>query len=757
MSLERLFKNLSKAVSTDGIKTKKKTNKLFSTSASNKKYFSGKDAVQWIIANTRITFPNLAKSVLDGFIGCGYIQSKNKSKLFNENEFYFISDEEKIEVEYSYHSYDFAGQEIYYPTHQFFLSPKAIYIVVFDPRKDISETRLEYWLQSINGRAGSESIVYLVATHADDPKFNDKKDVQKTKLYEYLGEVEQKFYVRFPFIRKIVPVSNKTGYEIDNLRKLLVTGAQSLLSNIPPIPVKYRHLENMLLQEKEKRKNLPLLEWSEVTELAKFLDMKQSVLTRAIEFLDHRGIICFFPSLDMDTSNQFITLDPQWLTKCMGNLIGSGLQQSFVRNGLVKRSDLHHIWKHPMFPPFVHPLLLRILESIDVVFLIPNSELILISCLLNENPPDLSEWLIDDEIMEIVRIFHFKYFPSGFFSRIIIRILQLRDPNIISRISYWQTGITIQFRNSASLIVEQFIHKRNLVVRVRGIRNPNLVKFCKDIFYDIVYIVNLFTRYWFNLQTKRYIPCPQCISRLRVTDKEHFTNELLTDDDRIHYFSTAECIAKSTSNFTSLSCNKCKSIHDANIDKDKESSKYLSISDGKLNINLSILAPDLLISEVQTNEISENELDIDKEKPIGFGAFGIVLKANYNEKIVACKTLTDLKSETAFNELLGEVSIMSDLYHPCLVNMIGYCKSPPIIVMEFIPHGNLYDYIKDTSLPISWKFRLNILLNIANALVYLHTMTPPVIHRDLKSPNVLVSFFEKNKKKKYLNNIFFLD
>ncbi len=89
-----------------------------------------------------------------------------------------------------------------------------------------------------------------------------------------------------------------------------------------------------------------------------------------------------------------------------------------------------------------------------------------------------------------------------------------------------------------------------------------------------------------------------------------------------------------------------------------------------------------------------------------------------------------------------------------IVELKGYCLKPFCLIMEFLPYGSLYDYLKkhkgilDISLEIGihsrqykdipWAMKLKIAQNIADALHFLHSQKPKILHRDLKSPNVLV-------------------
>ena len=685
--------------------------------------FQATDLVEWMIRNTAITVRDLAVKVGSIFVQRNLIRRVLRSAKENfqdESSLYVILDAKQHSVDYLFHAYDFAGQKVYYPTHQFFLTPKAIYLIAFDLRMDISSSRLEHWLQSIQSRAGDSGVILIVGTHADDERFAGNE----TALAEALQAIEQEFCGRFPSIQNIYAISNKTGHAIEMIRERLVTAAQYLLQSIPPIPVKYRHLEKMMMAEKWKKPNLPLLQWNEVIDLGKFLDMDERTVTRAVKFLHNRGVITFFPSLlAADSAKQVVTLDPQWLTKCMGNLIGSGTEQSFVRNGIIKRENLHHVWKHPTFPPSIHDYLLRILGDIDVVFPVPNSDLILISCLLPEEAPEVGRWFLDREA-ELVRVYQVKFFPSGFFSRLLIRMLLLREAGATSRIKYWNTGLVLEYRDGTSVFIEQLTQQRDLIIRVRGIHNPVLVHACRDLFKSTIALLELFIRYWFHLDVVRLIPCPHCIVKLQ-DQREDLTNSTLASSKQIHFFPLSECINSASSNFPTLSC-PCIELGEDPIQR----------------INLSLLAPDLMLETLRSRFIDSDLLS--NKRKIGEGAFGTVYQAEFEGKPIALKELTELHSGSVYEEFIREVSIMTDLHHDCLANLIGYSKNPLALVMEFAPHGNLYDYIHSSVAEISWKMVLQISLNIATALVFLHGMVPPIIHRDLKTPNILVYSLEES-------------
>ncbi|MED6137176.1 hypothetical protein PIB30_062625 [Stylosanthes scabra] len=125
---------------------------------------------------------------------------------------------------------------------------------------------------------------------------------------------------------------------------------------------------------------------------------------------------------------------------------------------------------------------------------------------------------------------------------------------------------------------------------------------------------------------------------------------------------------------------------------------------------------------------------------IGQGGFAEIYYAELNGERVAIKKM----DKTASKEFLAELKVLTRVHHLNLVQLIGYCvKGSLFLVYEYIDNGNLSQHLQDSDRkPLSWSTRIQIALDSARGLEYIHEHTTPLyIHRDIKSANILIDKF----------------
>ena len=141
-------------------------------------------------------------------------------------------------------------------------------------------------------------------------------------------------------------------------------------------------------------------------------------------------------------------------------------------------------------------------------------------------------------------------------------------------------------------------------------------------------------------------------------------------------------------------------------------------------------------------EIQWPDIDMGDNSRIGIGSYGEVFRGQWRGTEVAVKRFLDQQmSPQLTQEFRAEVAIMKRLRHPNIVLFMGAVPKPPnlSIVTEYMPRGSLFKLLHRSGKPPDERRRVRMAVDIAKGMHYLHCCTPPIVHRDLKSPNILVN------------------
>ncbi|KAG8658103.1 calcium/calmodulin-regulated receptor-like kinase 1 [Manihot esculenta] len=127
---------------------------------------------------------------------------------------------------------------------------------------------------------------------------------------------------------------------------------------------------------------------------------------------------------------------------------------------------------------------------------------------------------------------------------------------------------------------------------------------------------------------------------------------------------------------------------------------------------------------------------------IGQGAFGPVYKAEMSSGQTFAVKMLATDSKQGEKEFQAEVMLLGRLHHRNLVNLVGFCaeKGQHMLIYVYMSKGSLASHLySENHELLSWDLRVYIALDVARGLEYLHDgAVPPVIHRDIKSSNILL-------------------
>ncbi|TVU09276.1 hypothetical protein EJB05_42737, partial [Eragrostis curvula] len=129
---------------------------------------------------------------------------------------------------------------------------------------------------------------------------------------------------------------------------------------------------------------------------------------------------------------------------------------------------------------------------------------------------------------------------------------------------------------------------------------------------------------------------------------------------------------------------------------------------------------------------------------IGKGGFGLVYHGYFDDSTEVAVKIRSESSSHGLDEFLAEVQSLTKVHHRNIVSLVGYCweKDHLGLVYEYMSQGNLTDHLRGkngAARTLTWGTRLRVVLEAAQGLDYLHKgCSPPIIHRDVKSSNILL-------------------
>ncbi|EQC27760.1 TKL protein kinase [Saprolegnia diclina VS20] len=142
------------------------------------------------------------------------------------------------------------------------------------------------------------------------------------------------------------------------------------------------------------------------------------------------------------------------------------------------------------------------------------------------------------------------------------------------------------------------------------------------------------------------------------------------------------------------------------------------------------------------------DLHVTSRKPLASGAYGEVWLGVYGGQQVAIKRLKQ-RDPRSVQRFIDEIVLMSQLDSDYVIRFVGASWTRPIeieCVVEYMDLGDLRNYLMTTRPGVfTWSQKYDVILSVIHGLVYLHTFKVPIIHRDLKSRNILLDSVKGTK------------
>ena len=342
--------------------------------------------------------------------------------------------------------WDFGGQEIYHATHQFFLTKRSLYLLVWDALAEEEYGRVDYWLKTIQSLADDSPII-LVVNKCD----KEIGRINRLDIKEYQD--------KYPQIQDILYVSCKDNIEINELKDLI----QKTAVRLPLMKMKWittwMNVRKKIELKANKENYITKSEYIKICKSCGIIDDDEAL--SLIKYLHDLGIVLYYH--DDFLLKGLIILSSEWGTDAVYKVLDEQERKLKGRNGVLLRNDLPAIWNHEKYPQEYYQHLLNLMEKFQLAFKIDDNSY-LVAELLNIESIDLG-WQFKKSDTLSFR-YEYDFLPAGIMTRFIVSANQyLVTENDIKQC--WRKGAYLFYR-SAKARVRLFDSEQYIQIDVIG-------------------------------------------------------------------------------------------------------------------------------------------------------------------------------------------------------------------------------------------------------------------------------------------------
>jgi Leucine-rich repeat (LRR) protein/GTPase SAR1 family protein len=375
-------------------------------------------------------------------------------------------------VDFRVNIWDFGGQEIYHATHQFFLTKRALYLLVADSRKE--QPHLDYWLNVVE-LFSDNSPLLLIKNEVSDRQVQ----INESELRGRFANLEDSFATNLGSPQGRVDLEN------------IIYKIKCRLTQLPqigvPVPKTWIKIRNIL--EQDQRNYISLDEYFTICE-QNSVTLSNSVDGRLTlsQFLHDLGVILHFQDDKKSLLYKTIILNPNWGTDAIYKVLDSN---TVKRNlGKFTFADVSKIWHEPEYNNMQGELL-ELMLKFKLCYELKNQKHTYIATqLLDSNPPQY-QWNINDNLF--LR-YEYEFMPKGILTRFIVEMHHCIDEPKV-----WRSGVILKRDNTLAEVIETY-HRREIKIRLSGTNKRGLLEI-------ITHKLDEIHQSYERLRVKKMIPC----------------------------------------------------------------------------------------------------------------------------------------------------------------------------------------------------------------------------------------------------------
>jgi internalin A len=393
-------------------------------------------------------------------------------------------------TEITLNTWDFGGQHIYHATHQFFLTKRSLYLVVWNARLGVEQGRLHFWLETIRALAPDAPIL-LVATHSDEraPDIN-----------------YQSYQEEYPNLVGSYKMSNKSRSGLRELKEALARHAAEIRLVGQPWPRRWLEVEQQLLSRPEHH-----IDARDYIACCANNDVDAEIALGTLgNYLHDLGKVLYFR--DDPVLSNLIKLKPNWVTKAISKVLTD--EETKAARGILTHLALSRIWAKDedgqRYETHLYPIFLRLMERFDLSYQIDSerpgkssTQSLVPQLLPYQPPPGIPTWAtnsIADQAYVEMR-YRFDFVPAGTMPWFIVRT------HPYTQSMHWQEGVFLKYQNHEAKVE---LKKQVLSLVVRGVQPYNF-------FTILMNTLDLILDRFDGLRVQRDVPCT-CHLQRRIVE-----------------------------------------------------------------------------------------------------------------------------------------------------------------------------------------------------------------------------------------------
>ncbi len=346
---------------------------------------------------------------------------------------YFYSVHKQIFI----NTWDFGGQEINFNTHQFFLTKRSIYLLVWEPRKDNENDYLEYWLTFIKLLADNSPVIIIM----------NKSDIRIKEIDEIYYKKKYKNIVDF------IKVSSYTKDGLPTLEKLINETIIRLPHLGEKLPSNWHNIKKTLKQLN--KDYISFAEFKLICNEGSIVEDDNGVKIIS-QYLNDTGDIIYFS--DEMPLKDLVILNSEWATKSVYTLINNvDIQKN---SGKFSINELNDKFDTKKYPPEKHFELIKLMEKFEICFNMIGTNDYIIPELLSFTLPKYDLKVFKESALRIE--YEYNYLSNGIINR-----LMCRFGNEIGKNLFWKNGFIIKNETTEALIINNH-QKKTIEIKIIG-------------------------------------------------------------------------------------------------------------------------------------------------------------------------------------------------------------------------------------------------------------------------------------------------